>query len=122
MIRVGIVGYGNVAAGAVKALALASDIKLVAVFTRRDPKTVSLQEGNAPILHIDTAKEMINDIDVMLLCGGSATDLPEQAPYFAKMFNTVDSYDNHAKIPEYMAEIDKAASKTTAIVSVGWDP
>jgi len=123
MIRIGIVGYGNVGKGAALAVNAASDMELKAVFTRRDIKSLRQEDGSLIHLsHVDSAASMINDIDVMLLCGGSATDLPKQAPYFASMFNTVDSYDNHAKIPGYMAAIDAVATKTTAIVSAGWDP
>jgi len=121
-IRIGIVGYGNVAAGAVKAISAASDMELKAVFTRRDTNTVKLQEGSAPILPVSAADDMADNIDVLLLCGGSAKDLPEQGPYFAKNFNIVDSYDTHSKIPEYLTAVDAAATKTTAIIGAGWDP
>jgi len=122
MIRIGIVGYGNVGKGAAKAIKAASDMELRAVFTRRDPKTIKITDSNVDVLQVESAAGMAEDIDVMLLCGGSATDLPEQGPYFASIFNTVDSYDNHAKIPEYMAAVDAAATKTTAVISSGWDP
>jgi len=121
-IRIGIVGYGNVGKGAALAVNSAPDMELCAVFTRRDPESITTQEKSTPVFHVDSAANMINDIDVMLLCGGSATDLPEQGPYFASMFNTVDSYDTHAKIPQYMAAIDAVATKTTAVISAGWDP
>jgi len=123
-IRIGIVGYGNVAAGAVKAISAASDMELIAVFTRRDPDTVRLQEGNAPILPVSAANDMKDAIDVMLLCGGSAKDLPEQGPFFARSFNIVDSFDTHTKIPGYLAAVDTEAApaKKTAIISTGWDP
>jgi len=122
MIRVGIVGYGNVGRGAALAVEVNPDMELRAVFTRRDPESIKIADSNVSILSVDSAADMVNEIDVMLLCGGSATDLPEQGPHFASMFNTVDSYDTHAKIPEYMAAIDAAAKKTTAIISTGWDP
>jgi len=123
-IRIGIVGYGNVAAGVVKAVLAADDMQLVAVFTRRDPDTVKLQEGKAPILPVSAADNMTDAIDVMLLCGGSAKDIPEQGPYFARSFNIVDSFDTHAKIPDYLAAVDTEATraKKTAIISTGWDP
>jgi len=124
-IRVGIVGYGNVGRGAALAVDAASDMELKAIFTRRDPDALKKTgdiDSDVAVMHIDTAESMVDDIDVMLLCGGSATDLPEQGPYFAKMFNTVDSYDTHAKIPEYTASINAAAKKTTAVISTGWDP
>jgi len=121
-IRIGIVGYGNVGKGAALAVSTAPDMELVAVFTRRDPAQLKIADNNISVMSIDSASSMTNDIDVMLLCGGSATDLPEQAPHFASMFNTVDSYDTHAKIPEYMAAINSVATKTTAIISAGWDP
>jgi len=121
-IRIGIVGYGNVGKGAALAVEASSDMELKAIFTRRDPKAVKTGNSHIQILSIDSAASMTDDIDVMLLCGGSAADLPEQGPYFASMFNTVDSYDTHAKIPEYMAAVDSAAKNTTAIISAGWDP
>ena len=121
-IRVGIVGYGNVGRGAALAVDTAGDMDLVAIFTRRNPEAVKAVIGNVAVLPIESAESMVDDIDVMILCGGSATDLPEQGPYFASMFNTVDSYDTHAKIPEYMKKIDAVATKTTAVISAGWDP
>mgnify|MGYP001182219195 FL=1 len=123
-IKLGIVGYGNLGKGAVEAIKQTNDMELVAVFTRRDPKDLILDEPNVKALHISSASDYKNEIDVMLLCGGSATDLPEQTPYFASMFNTVDSYDTHAKIPEFYQSVDEVAAKnnTTAIISVGWDP
>ena len=126
-IRIGIVGYGNVGRGAALAVKASSDMELIAVFTRRNPEEIKLSDNsissnNIPILPVKSAAAMTDKIDVMLLCGGSATDLPGQGPYFASMFNTVDSYDTHAKIPEYMAAVDAAAKKTTAVISAGWDP
>jgi len=124
-IRIGIVGYGNVGKGAALAVDAASDMELIAIFTRRDPeklKDTGEIDKSVAILSIESAKTKTDDIDVLLLCGGSATDLPEQGPYFATLFNTVDSYDNHAKIPEYLASINVVAKKTTAIISTGWDP
>lgn len=123
-IRIGIVGYGNLGKGAVKAIQASPDMELVAIFSRRDPATLTLDDSNVKAVHIDDAKDYQDKIDVMLLCGGSATDLPEQTPHFASMFNTVDSYDTHAKIPEFYQSVDEVASRsnTTAIISVGWDP
>lgn len=123
-IKLGIVGYGNLGKGTVKAIKATDDLELVAVFTRRDPETLELDDPDVKAVHIDHASNYQNDIDVMLLCGGSATDLPEQTPHFASMFNTVDSYDTHAKIPEFYQSVNESATKhhTTAIISVGWDP
>jgi len=123
-IKLGIVGYGNLGKGAIEAIKQTQDMELVAVFTRRDPQHLHLDDQNVKVAHISEASDYKNDIDVMLLCGGSATDLPEQTPYFASMFNTVDSYDTHAKIPEFYKSVNEVATKsnTTAIISVGWDP
>lgn len=123
-IRVGIVGYGNLGRGVKAAINQNPDLELVAVFTRRDTNTVNVGDEKVKVLHVDQANQYTNDIDVMILCGGSATDLPEQGPHFSKMFNTVDSFDTHAKIPQYFAEVDgvaKANGKTSAIC-IGWDP
>ena len=123
-IKIGIVGYGNLGKGAIEAIKQTQDMELVAIFTRRDPKDLNLNEPNVKTLHISNASDYKDKIDVMLLCGGSATDLPEQTPYFASMFNTVDSFDTHAKIPEFYQSVNEVATKsnTTAIISVGWDP
>ena len=125
-IRIGIAGYGNVGKGAALAVESSSDMELKAIFTRRDPESLQVTDRSIAVLPISSAEKMTDDIDVMLLCGGSATDLPEQGPYFASMFNIVDSFDTHAKIPEYLAAIDAAIDaspkNTTAIVSSGWDP
>lgn len=99
-IRIGIVGYGNLGRGVEAAIQQNPDMELVAVFTRRDPKTVAVK-SNVKVLHVDDAQSFKDEIDVMILCGGSATDLPEQGPYFAQYFNTIDSFDTHARIPEY---------------------
>ncbi|WP_010283709.1 diaminopimelate dehydrogenase [Bacillus timonensis] len=121
-IKLGIVGYGNLGKGAVKAIKQSPDMELVAVFTRRDPESLKLEDANVKAEHISNASDYQGKIDVMLLCGGSATDLPEQTPQFASMFNTVDSFDTHAKIPEFYQAVNEAAKNTTAIISVGWDP
>ncbi|NLI69150.1 MAG: diaminopimelate dehydrogenase, partial [Bacilli bacterium] len=121
-IRVGIIGYGNLGRGAEAAIKQQPDMELVAVFSRRGK--VDTLDPNVPSLHVDEAENYRDKIDVMLLCGGSATDLPEQTPHFAQMFNTVDSFDTHAKIPEYFAKVDEVAKKhgKLSIISVGWDP
>lgn len=123
-IRVAIVGYGNLAKGAEAAIQKAPDMSLVTVFTRRSPEAVQVKTPGVRVLHLNEAGDYRNEIDVCLLCGGSASDLPEQGPYFAKMFNTVDSFDTHAKIPEYFNAVDGSAkaSGNVSIISVGWDP
>lgn len=123
-IKVGIVGYGNIGRGVEFALKKNPDMELVAVFTRRDPESIKTVDPQTKVLEVSQAPDFQDEIHVMLLCGGSATDLPQQGPYFAKMFNTVDSYDNHSKIPEYFAAVDAAAREggKTSIISVGWDP
>ena len=122
--NIGIVGYGNLGRGVELAVKENSDMQLVAVFTRRNPAEVKIQTANVPVVNVDDAGNWIDKIDVMILCGGSASDLPVQTPEFAKLFNVVDSFDTHAKIPEHFAKVDEAAknSNHTAIISVGWDP
>lgn len=122
-IRIGIVGYGNLGKGVEAAVSQHTDMELVAVFTRRDPAVLALQ-SDAAKARIDEADDFRDKIDVMILCGGSATDLPEQGPAFAAKFHTVDSYDTHAKIPGYFAAVDEAARATghVSIISAGWDP
>ena len=122
--KIGIVGYGNLGRGVECAVKENPDKELVAVFTRRNPATVKIQTAGVPVLHVDDAKDWVGKIDVMILCGGSATDLPKQTPEFAKMFNVIDSFDTHAKIPQHFANVDAAAkaSNHVAIISVGWDP
>ncbi|MFJ8090296.1 diaminopimelate dehydrogenase [Lysinibacillus sp. NPDC095746] len=122
-IRVGIVGYGNLGRGVEYAISQNPDMELVAVFTRRDPSTVNIA-SNASVYLVDDAEKFQNDIDVMILCGGSATDLPEQGPHFAQWFNTIDSFDTHAKIPEFFEAVDAVAQKSgkVSVISVGWDP
>ncbi len=123
-IRIGIFGYGNLGRGVEAAIAQNADMELVAVFTRRDPSSVKLHTAGVPVLHADKAAAMADKIDVMILCGGSAADLPEQTPAMAKYFNVVDSFDTHAKIPEHFDRVDAAAkaSGKVAMISVGWDP
>ncbi|MCL2663604.1 MAG: diaminopimelate dehydrogenase [Oscillospiraceae bacterium] len=122
MIRIGIVGYGNLGRGVAKAVDICPDMELRAVFTRRDPRSIKIADSNVAVLSVDSVANMVDDIDVMIFCGGSASDLPVQGPFFASLFNTVDSYDTHAMIPGYMASIDAVAKNTTAIISTGWDP
>ena len=124
MIRIGIYGYGNLGRGVECAIKQNSDMELVAVFTRRDPSTLKILTEGVDVLRADEAYKMVGKIDVMILCGGSATDLPVQTPELAKMFNVVDSFDTHAKIPEHFANVDKSAKESgkIGIISVGWDP
>ncbi|MEO4052683.1 diaminopimelate dehydrogenase [Solibacillus sp. CAU 1738] len=121
--RIGIVGYGNLGRGVEAAISQNTDMELVAVFTRRDPKAVKLA-SNTPVYLVDDAPKFKDEIDVLILCGGSATDLPEQVPHFAQWFNTVDSFDTHAAIPAFFDSVDKVAEEanTVSIISVGWDP
>ena len=123
-IRIGIVGYGNIGRGVEAAIARNPDCRLDAVFTRRDPKELSIASANVIAASLDRITEYKDKIDVMLLCGGSMSDLPIQGPQIAEHFSTVDSYDNHAKIPEYLASVNAAAKKgnTVALISAGWDP
>ena len=122
--RIGIIGYGNLGRGVECAVKAADDMELVAVFTRRDPKSVTIQTENVPVCNVADVEQWKDKIDVMILCGGSATDLPVQTPQFAKMFNVIDSFDTHAKIPEHFTAVDAAAKAagTVALISVGWDP
>ena len=123
-IRIGIFGYGNLGKGVECALRQNADMELKAVFTRRNPDSVRILTEGVPVYHADKAAEMKDEIDVMILCGGSATDLPVQTPALAQMFNVVDSFDTHANIPVHFVNVDEKASATnhTAIISVGWDP
>ena len=122
--KIGILGYGNLGRGVECAIKENPDTQLVAVFTRRDPSKVKINTPNVPVVHVDNVKDWVGKIDVMILCGGSATDLPTQTPEYAKLFNVVDSFDTHAKIPEHFANVDAAAKENghVAIISVGWDP
>lgn len=122
-IRIGIAGYGNLGRGVQSAIAKNPDMELVGVYTRRDPGTLDLAQP-APRFAMDELEQHAGGINVLILCGGSRSDLPEQGPKFAALFNTVDSFDTHARIPEYFQSVDapaKAAGKT-ALISVGWDP
>ena len=124
MIKIGIVGYGNLAKGVECAIRQNPDMELSAVFTRRDPASVKIMTPDVPVLALNDAQDWKDRIDVMILCGGSATDLPRMTPEFAKDFNVIDSFDTHAKIPEHFAAVDAAASASghVAFISVGWDP
>ena len=121
--KVGILGYGNLGRGVEYAVEKNDDMELVGVFTRRDPSTVSVRSG-AKTYHVDDLQNMKNDIDVLIICGGSATDLPEMTPKYAEMFNVIDSFDTHAKIPEHFSNVDASAKKAgkIGIISCGWDP
>ena len=123
-IKVGIMGYGNLGRGIECALKQNADMELVAVFTRRDPSTVQILSEGVGVYHVDDAPKMKDEIDVLIMCGGSATDLPKQTKEYAQYFNVVDSFDTHAKIPEHFAAVDEAAktSGKVAMISVGWDP
>ena len=123
-IRIGIMGYGNLGRGIECAIKHNPDLELVAVFTRRAPETVKILTETAKVCRVDEAESMKDQIDVMIMCGGSATDLPIQTPKFAQWFNVVDSFDTHAKIPQHFENVDKAASESghVGIISVGWDP
>ena len=123
-IRIGIVGYGNIGRGVEQAIKRNEDMELAAVFTRRDPASVKVATEGVKVVHMDDMLSMKGDVDVMVLCGGSATDLPVMGPEIAADFNTIDSFDTHAKIPEYFANVDKAAKEgnNISIISVGWDP
>ncbi|ART83488.1 diaminopimelate dehydrogenase [Oceanisphaera profunda] len=123
-IRIAIAGYGNLGRGAEAAIKQSPDMRLVSVFSRRDPASVTLLDSSVPVYAMDDIEQYQNDIDVLLLCGGSKSDLPEQGPQLAGLFNIVDSFDTHAKIPEYFTALDapaKSAGKV-ALLSVGWDP
>ena len=124
MIRIGIMGYGNLGRGVEYAVAQNPDMQLAAVFTRRDPASIQPVTPDVPVLAAAKAAEMQDKIDVMILCGGSATDLPKQTPTLARLFNVVDSFDTHARIPEHFAAVDAAAKEggTLALISAGWDP
>ena len=123
-IRIGILGYGNLGRGVECAIRQNQDMELAAVFTRRAPEQVSILTQSAAVCHVDEIESWKDKIDVLILCGGSATDLPEQTPKYAKLFNVVDSFDTHARIPEHFAAVDAVAQESgkVGIISVGWDP
>ena len=124
MIRIGILGYGNLGKGVESAICQNPDMELTAVFTRRNPEDLKIRMEGVPVLSDSQLPEMKDKIDVLILCGGSATDLPKQTPEYAKYFNVVDSFDTHAKIPQHFDAVDAAAKEngTTAMIYVGWDP
>ncbi|MBE5911111.1 diaminopimelate dehydrogenase [Pseudobutyrivibrio sp.] len=123
-IRIGILGYGNLGRGVELAVKSAPDMELVCVFTRRDPATVKIATANIPVVSTTEVEKWTDKIDVLILCGGSATDLPTQTPEYAKLFNVVDSFDTHARIPEHFANVDASAKVAgkVAVISCGWDP
>ncbi len=122
--RIGIYGYGNLAKGVESAIKKSPDMELAAVFTRRDPSQLSLGTPDVPVVSVQDVESWTDKIDVMVLCGGSATDLPEMTPALAKLFNVIDSYDNHSHIPEHFQAVDAAAAAAgkTSLISCGWDP
>lgn len=124
MIKIGIVGYGNLGKGVEAAVWNNPDMKLVAVFTRRDPSSMKIATPDAKVASYNDIKDFADEIDVIINCGGSATDLPDTTPYIAQYFNVIDSFDTHARIPEHFANVDEKAklAKKIAIISVGWDP
>lgn len=124
MIRIGILGYGNLGRGVEYAIRQNDDMQLAAVFTRRDPASVKIVTENVPVYSVKDAAAHASEIDVLILCGGSANDLPVQTPEFAKLFNVIDSFDTHAKIPSHFENVDKAAKESgkVGIISIGWDP
>ncbi len=123
-IRIGIYGYGNLGRGVENAIKQNADMELVGVFTRREPSTLKINTVGVPVYHADKVAEMTDKIDVLVICGGSATDLPKQTPALAKMFNVIDSFDTHAKIPEHFENVDAACKEggKVAVISAGWDP
>ncbi len=122
--KIGILGYGNLGRGVEKAIARNDDQELVAVFTRRDPQSITIATPSAKVLHADELEHMADEIDVLILCGGSATDLPGMTPKYAAMYNVIDSFDTHANIPTHFANVDKAAKDAgkVGVISCGWDP
>ena len=123
-VKIGILGYGNLGRGVECAVKQNDDIELVAVFTRRNPEDVKILTETATVCNVADVEDWKDKIDVMIICGGSATDLPKQTPVYAKMFNVIDSFDTHARIPEHFANVDAAAKEGghVGIISVGWDP
>ena len=122
--NIGILGYGNLGRGIECAVRQNADMELKAVFTRRDPKTVKILTEGVPVYSTDDVLAHKDEIDVLIICGGSATDLPKQTPEYAKYFNVIDSFDTHANIPTHFANVDKSAKESghTALISAGWDP
>ncbi|MBR1931399.1 MAG: diaminopimelate dehydrogenase [Lachnospiraceae bacterium] len=122
--RIGILGYGNLGRGVESAVALNPDQELVGVFTRRDPSTLKINTAGVPVYNVEELEKMTDQIDVLIICGGSATDLPEMTPKYAALYNVIDSFDTHARIPEHFANVDAAAKKggKLGLISCGWDP
>jgi len=122
--KIGILGYGNLGKGVECAVKNNPDMELACVFTRRDPASVKLLTAGVPVYNVADVEKHKNDVDVLVICGGSATDLPKQTPEYAKYFNVIDSFDTHARIPEHFANVDKAAKDNghIALISCGWDP
>ena len=122
--RIGIYGYGNLGRGVESAIMQNDDMELVAVFTRRDPSALKIATESAAVVSASDVEKYVGKIDVMIICGGSATDLPVQTPALAAKFNVIDSFDTHARIPEHFARVNEAAKSAgnTAMISVGWDP
>ena len=122
--KIGILGYGNLGKGVEAAIKQNPDCELTAVFTRRDPASVKILTAGVPVYNVADVEKHKNEVDVLIICGGSATDLPKQTPEYAKFFNVIDSFDTHAKVPEHFANVDKFAKdfKHTAVISCGWDP
>ena len=123
-IKIGIYGYGNLGKGVESAIKQNPDMELTAVFSRRNPESVKIATEGVPVISADSVEEYKGKIDIMIICGGSATDLPKQTPKLAKLFNVIDSFDTHAKIPEHFANVDSAAKEANhvGVISVGWDP
>ena len=121
--RIGILGYGNLGRGVENAVRLSDDLELCAIFTRRNPADLKVK-SNTPVVSVNEIESWRDKIDVLILCGGSATDLPEQTPKYARLFNVIDSFDTHARIPEHFGNVDRAARETNhvAVISIGWDP
>ena len=122
--KIGILGYGNLGRGVECAIKQNPDCELTAVFTRRDPPSVKILTAGVPVYSVNDIEKHKSEVDVLIICGGSATDLPKQTPVYAKYFNVIDSFDTHAKIPEHFANVDAAAKSAgnTALISCGWDP
>ena len=122
--KVGILGYGNLGRGVESAIRQNPDMELTCIITRRDPKTIVPATEGVKVYSTDDIEALKDQIDVLVLCGGSATDLPKQTPEYAKYFNVIDSFDTHAKIPEHFAEVDRVAKEHghVALISCGWDP
>jgi diaminopimelate dehydrogenase len=123
-IRIGILGYGNLSRGVESAISQNDDLELAAVFTRRAPETVKVRTAGVPVLNADELESWKDKLDVLVIGGGSATDLPVQTPKYAELFNVIDSFDTHARIPEHFANVDAAAKKggKVGVISIGWDP